>query len=112
MNECVWSNGGMILTGENRCPTRKTFPSATLSPARIWLLFDVFVCTTFICTCCIMIIDLLGVHSWVTNHDVSVDSDGEDGEQRYGHKTVSCQREQLAQQVAMAPGALPKCRRR
>ena len=62
--------------------------------------------------CSIMIIDLLGVHSGVTNHDVSVDSDGEDGEKRNGHKTVSCQREQLAQQVAMAPGALPERRRR
>ena len=61
--------------------------------------------------CHIMVTYLLRVQSGVTNHDVSVNSDGEDGEKRYSHKTVSCQRKQLAQQVAMAPGALPECRR-
>ena len=70
----------MILTCDNRCPMRKKFPSSTLSPARICLLLKAFMCKTFTYMCSIMVIDLLGVHSGVTNHDVSVDSDCEDGE--------------------------------
>lgn len=53
-------------------------------------------------------IDLLWVQSGVSNHDVSVNGDGQDGEERYGHKTVSCQREKLAEQFAVTPGALPE----
>jgi hypothetical protein len=30
MNERIWGNGGMIVTGENWSSGRKTFPSVTL----------------------------------------------------------------------------------
>ena len=44
-----------------------------------------------------IVIDLLGVKSGVTNHDVAVNGDGEDGEKWYGHQAVPCHGEQLAQ---------------
>lgn len=52
---------------------------------------------------------LLGVESGVANHDVAVNSDGQDCEERHSHKAVARQREELAQQFAMTPGALPEC---
>lgn len=51
---------------------------------------------------------LLGVESGVANHDVAVNSDGQDCEERHSHKAVAGQREELAQQFAMTPGALPE----
>ena len=35
MDEWLWSNGGMILTGENWSTGRKTSPSATLSTTHL-----------------------------------------------------------------------------
>jgi hypothetical protein len=34
IHEWIWSNGGMILTGENRSTRRKTYPTATLLTTR------------------------------------------------------------------------------
>lgn len=53
---------------------------------------------------------LLGVESGVADHDVAVNSDGQDCEERHGHEAVASQREELAQQFPMTPGALPERR--
>lgn len=44
-------------------------------------------------------------------HDVSVDGDGEDGEERHGHERVPHEGKEAAQEVAMAPRALLEHRR-
>lgn len=55
-----------------------------------------------------MEVHLLGVQSGVTYHDVAVDGDGQNSEERHGHKAVACEGEELAQEVAVCPGALPE----
>lgn len=56
----------------------------------------------------IYLFNLPRIKSRVWNHDVSVDSDGQYGEQRHGYQRVSGEREHPAEGAAVRPRALPE----
>jgi hypothetical protein len=58
-----------------------TSPSSTFFATPIELSVKAFVCDMHLCVCLIVVTHLLRIESGVTNHDVSVDGDCEDGEE-------------------------------
>lgn len=44
----------------------------------------------------------------MADHDVAVDGDGEDGEEWDSRQSVAQEREEVTQEAAVAPGALPE----
>lgn len=47
---------------------------------------------------------ILGVDPWVSYHDVSVESDGQNGEDGHGQESVAHEREEDAEGVPVDPG--------
>ena len=44
----------------------------------------------------------------MSDHDISVDSDGQDGEERDSDEAIASEREELAKKSTMSPGTLPE----